>query len=641
MVSIVLMWSSVGAVLPFTLDNNYCTVAGIRKRSINPKLAIFVRLCLCIPRIDTVGHGHNISGVKGTQPGELAVLCPACPHPGINLPSNWESRPSVDQFLYCLHLATDANFHLKNRSKPGGHSDPGLSTGWAYFVEDKIYKKFLLDFVPEKDISTCSGLAALDLANTRKLGDLQKGKCYSNMDFIIFSSLRLSGLHSMLLSYDIFCQWIKKQAVHHAQLPPLLCLNSKTQLTGVILKFHLPVHKQQCHTKFSLNLCPGAGRMDGEGIERDWANINPATNSTKEMGKGSRHDTIDDLFRDWNYFQCRLFECVTDEWLAMVLAWELDNTKPDLYIIMASSMTQAQIRLELVQSERQSHAVGKPELHANWKNTNVAVQSGPGTALQQTDIQEHQLQVEKHISAFCMIQSAYMPEAMCLVAAMPSRDDSDCHPETQLLRLPSQLPSSTRASNPCLADMERKLCYAQATDSIAELCQSLIVCAHLTKYKVDQVSGQNPNTCARTLLNKAEAQMNRIAMRYSVARKSYLTLAGSGKWESVLKPLGKDNLHMHEALCVEWAKACARMQCWAEEVQLLQEEMRCVLQFSEYCAAWWEDWKSLHMPRLLLNLSDGIHAYAAKQASILHDRAKDFAQIWKTPGVDIIHSNKD
>ncbi|KAF9512227.1 hypothetical protein BS47DRAFT_1274292, partial [Hydnum rufescens UP504] len=108
-------------------------------------------------------------------------------------------------------------------------------------------------------------------------------------------------LHSVLLSYDIFCQWIKKQAVRHAQLPPLLCLDSKTQLTGVIPKFHLPAHKQQCHMKFSLNLRPGAGRKDGEGIERDWANINPTANSTKEMGKGSWHNTIDDLFGGWNY----------------------------------------------------------------------------------------------------------------------------------------------------------------------------------------------------------------------------------------------------------------------------------------------------------------------------------------------------
>ncbi|KAF9505441.1 hypothetical protein BS47DRAFT_1306623, partial [Hydnum rufescens UP504] len=45
----------------------------------------------------------------------------------------------------------------------------------------------------------------------------------------------------------------------------------------------------------------GAGCMDGKGIEYNWANINPAANSTKEMGKGSQHNTIDDLFGDWNY----------------------------------------------------------------------------------------------------------------------------------------------------------------------------------------------------------------------------------------------------------------------------------------------------------------------------------------------------
>lgn len=35
-------------------------------------------------------RGHFLSGVGGTLPGELAVICPACPHPNINLPQNWE-----------------------------------------------------------------------------------------------------------------------------------------------------------------------------------------------------------------------------------------------------------------------------------------------------------------------------------------------------------------------------------------------------------------------------------------------------------------------------------------------------------------------------------------------------------------------
>jgi hypothetical protein len=135
----------------------------------------------------------------------------------------------------------------------------------------------------------------------------------------------------------------------------------------------------------------------------------------------------------------------------------------------------------------------------------VAAQSSPGTVLQQTNIQECWLQVEKCIAAFHMIQAAYMPEVTCLVAAMSSGNDPEFHPENQSLMLSFQLPPSTHASNPGLVDMECKLWYAQATDSIVELHQSLIMCAHLTKYKVNQVCGKNPNMCAQTLLNKAKA----------------------------------------------------------------------------------------------------------------------------------------
>ena len=39
------------------------------------------------------------TGVNGTSPGELALLCPACPHPNINLPANWMSVPKGSEFV--------------------------------------------------------------------------------------------------------------------------------------------------------------------------------------------------------------------------------------------------------------------------------------------------------------------------------------------------------------------------------------------------------------------------------------------------------------------------------------------------------------------------------------------------------------
>lgn len=39
------------------------------------------------------GRGHDPAGIDATQEGECAVLCPACPHPGKNLPPDWRDAP--------------------------------------------------------------------------------------------------------------------------------------------------------------------------------------------------------------------------------------------------------------------------------------------------------------------------------------------------------------------------------------------------------------------------------------------------------------------------------------------------------------------------------------------------------------------
>jgi hypothetical protein len=76
------------------------------------------------------------------------------------------------------------------------------------------------------------------------------------------------------------------------------------------------------------------------------------------------------------------------------------------------------------------------------------------------------------------------------------------------------------------------------------------------------------------------------------------------------------------------------MQQWAEEVMLLQEEIQQTLVFCETWATWWDNHSSLCSNDILLDIHDGIRAYAAKQAGILHSRGKQFAKMWATPGVE-------
>jgi glucan biosynthesis protein len=68
-----------------------------------------------------------------------------------------------------------------------------------------------------------------------------------------------------------------------------------------IPKFHLPAHKAECHSQYSLNYRLGVGRTDGEAPERVWVATNGAANSTKEMKEGHRHDTLDDVINDINW----------------------------------------------------------------------------------------------------------------------------------------------------------------------------------------------------------------------------------------------------------------------------------------------------------------------------------------------------
>lgn len=130
---------------------------------------------------------------------------------------------------------------------------------------------------------------------------------YCNIDYIVASVVTLLwplALLPLLLSYDIICQWIKNLLERFGD--PVFPAHLRTAVpTGdvryVIPKYHFNGHKEANHNRFSLNFKRGSGRTDGEEVERNWFRHNSTAASTREMGPGSRHDTLDDHF-GWNNF---------------------------------------------------------------------------------------------------------------------------------------------------------------------------------------------------------------------------------------------------------------------------------------------------------------------------------------------------
>jgi hypothetical protein len=59
------------------------------------------------------GRGHDPSGCKGTKEGECAVLCPACPLSGINLPADWKERPETEQYVNDFDILTSLTENIQ------------------------------------------------------------------------------------------------------------------------------------------------------------------------------------------------------------------------------------------------------------------------------------------------------------------------------------------------------------------------------------------------------------------------------------------------------------------------------------------------------------------------------------------------
>jgi hypothetical protein len=123
------------------------------------------------------------------------------------------------------------------------------------------------------------------------------------MDFIVFSALLGTFMLALTFSYDICCQWSRNLAKRMPQLPPFLQIG-KDRLRNakfVLPKFHIYNHGVKCVINYSLNFIRWSAASDLEDPERWWAHINPIAMSTREMSEGSRHDTIDDHARSWNW----------------------------------------------------------------------------------------------------------------------------------------------------------------------------------------------------------------------------------------------------------------------------------------------------------------------------------------------------
>ncbi|KAG6818228.1 hypothetical protein H0H93_006665 [Arthromyces matolae] len=227
------------------------------------------------------------------------------------------------------------------------------------------------------------------------------------MDYLFYQSIRRSTLTHFIVSYDIACQWSINLRQRMFDLDhDFLIFNKDVNVRFFVPKFHLPAHVVSCRTSFSFNYGLGVARTDGEAPERGWADIDPLSASTKEMGPGSRRDTLDSHFGDYNWRKVigmgrtllRRFKTASTDmvdhvtahrelsisippellvtWTAQVKAWEQNKSEMNPFVSEVATPTQAAVRRELAESEAQQAGQSSESSFDEYVSPSVLISSG-------------------------------------------------------------------------------------------------------------------------------------------------------------------------------------------------------------------------------------------------------------------------
>ncbi|KAJ7088319.1 hypothetical protein C8R44DRAFT_751892 [Mycena epipterygia] len=546
------------------------------------------------------GRGHDPAGVAGTRQGECALLCPACPQPGKNLPPDWADAPEEKQFLYALFLAMDANFRLKRKDVSTEEKDPGLGKGWAFYCEVKAYMKHVAANWNQKQEArgtASSGIGAVDCArhNMKRPnagGDLQLGE----------RSIAGSDLVRFFVSYDIACQWhtniwIRMEGYKNEEIT---IRGGERFMTFLVPKFHLPAHIEACNLRFSFNLTRDVGMTDGEAPERGWSDANPLARSTKKMGPGSRRDTLDDHFNDWNHkkivalgyaLRKKMENAVPEmvktrraladmdeslgsepvaEWTTMATKWEKDPDAPNPFETLRKDEHLAKVRSELAAEAAQRAAEGNEVAGDVRGDMHITELIAMGLQLEGEQLRHQRdgfapdrrpatSKLRRKVFAWIDVQAKFF---LGLATLREMEDEARARAaETQpipgvkvsdiALWLPSAIvaaPGPTAKEVACKEEVlshEYRLRVGQANEMLHEVRCLLLVRTHLYKLKDTQSRGVRANTRSGDKIAALNDRIKRAAVQYRVARRALVKLGRALKrndWAWALLDLKEEDV---------------------------------------------------------------------------------------------------
>ncbi|KAI6116658.1 hypothetical protein EDD16DRAFT_1520467 [Pisolithus croceorrhizus] len=586
------------------------------------------------------GFGHD----AGKDPGDggLALFCPACPQPGLNLPADWKVQYDRDTVM--RQYVIDGNFTAWHMKMNKLELDVALSDGKGYMVSEGPYQNHL-----QQSLDTKEGLVPQLVLNMAALSPtlwwiFKKGRgCQWSVNF--WSRLwRLSLLWASSI-------WL---------------LTSSLAFQGFV---------------------KGAGHLDGEILETLWAPFNKISPTARSMTQAHRQEVYDDHMRDSNWKKLvGLVPSLLKKYkTSNKCLEEMNQAYEQLTAVLDPD------RLQLMKNPMTPFGSGGS---VAWLAEGISIEDSqdqlrselqqlpnPMSTSQEVKISVKRQRLSARIEKFHSNGQAFFKGLEINGAFTPQDDPEFCGKEEEgegeedrefwgeddgywevpgekVEELASELMSiwmpssigSAKLTELGLVDLlkeERELRIGQANDCLDQLRTDLGNKAVLYQQNFWTANSTREGTRTKKEIQKVVARINKHVRGYQRARQAILRLDPNvdmaEKYQEILpndlavsKEVTEENRFgqgtsklawfwmmdgeqsqlslqggglMEEFYRINWLKARARRDRWKEEVSLVRHEML-------WTCLWFEYHKDMWEKRALQSTEPGKEAYAKKQMGL-------------------------
>ncbi|KAG5219381.1 CxC2 domain-containing protein [Salix suchowensis] len=434
-------------------------------------------------------RGHHPDGAEGTQPGELAVLCPACPQPG----SIYQTKSTAMTVGGVLLEDTAYQAHVTSDETPIEKSSC-VSHKAVNDADKRPAKGLVVNGVGTVECTRH------DFKRPLSVGDLRYGERYILSQFVHLPVPVFLQLHTGVGRTDGEApergwDYLNPAANQTKEMGP----GSRRELLEDLMG-------------------TGTGKRPLEWVRYGNTLLRRMKEAVPECSTHTENH---------RELEAQIEEATITEWRTMVEIWESDRSKPNPYMVETTALSQDAIRLRLSDLEAAALASGTlvmlhdemtPSMHQLLVSLRGLGQHA--TDRQRLAVVNRANTLRTRITNFYDVQKLYCPAAFVLVSQANSTNEASSNVTEDVARLALCLPSSFKTASGCsteLREIEWQLRYAQAHDALNDIRAGLHLRVSVFRHKDRFDRGQRALTRAMGNISRVQARIDEATQRYRTA----------------------------------------------------------------------------------------------------------------------------